>query len=116
MFQPKYYLMATVLIFTNSRSPHMLSSTRPEPEFFTPPNGSRGSEPTTELRKPCRLLDESGVPNPERRSGQHSLLPPRHHCDQDRPGSPDLLLFLRAAERLKGARTAGRPEDSSDAY
>src|SRR5271169_4088839 len=38
----------TVLMLTNSRIPCTLSS-RPNPEFFTPPNGRRGSDATIPL-------------------------------------------------------------------
>src|ERR1039457_6963229 len=47
--KPVYWIQ-TVLMFTNSRIPCTASS-RPWPEYFTPPNGKRGSEDTILFRK-----------------------------------------------------------------
>src|ERR1700686_696922 len=44
------YLIHTVFIFLNSRIPLMLNS-RPWPELFTPPKGTRGSDATIWLIK-----------------------------------------------------------------
>src|SRR5208337_1431519 len=45
-----HYWIQTVLMFTNSRIPCTASS-RPWPEYFTPPKGKRGSDATILFKK-----------------------------------------------------------------
>src|SRR5256714_279639 len=68
------YATHTVLMFTNSRSPYSDSS-RPYPERFTPPNGSRGSDLTNPFTNTLPASSSRATRSPRARSAVQTEAP-----------------------------------------
>src|SRR5207249_9297385 len=94
---PEVHATHTVLTFTNSRRPYSDSS-RPYPERFTPPNGSRGSDLTSPFTNTLPASISRATRSPRCVSRVHTAAPrPYDDALAMRIASPSSLARITAA-------------------